>query len=136
MRYHYYKALARYSFKDLHDLNAGFGVERSSRLVGQYYFGIVDKGARYCDALHLSSRKLAGLFVKLRAESHLAQSLFGSLFSFGFFYSRKTQRQLNILQNALMRYKIIALENKSDRMVPVSVPVTVLKILSRTSPYL
>ena len=112
-----------------HDLNAGFGVESTGRFVSKNNIRIVD----YCTGngytLHLAARHFAWLFSELVTESDHLQSLFCTFSSLGLGYARKAECQLNILQNRLVGYQIIALKHKAYGVVSVTVPIPIPKIL-------
>ena len=129
MRYHDYQFVFGDIFQYLHYLHASFGIKRTCRLISQQYIGVIDQRTRYRHTLHLSARHLVRLFTELVTQTHLCQRIYGAFSSLGFRNARKCQRQFDICKHRLVRYQVIALENKAYRMVSVAVPVSVLEIL-------
>ena len=116
--------------QQIHNLHAGFGVQRAGGFVGQQDFRVVDKRTGNGHALHLTTGKLARLLVDVVAQAHAAQRLNGTLATLAARNARQRQRQLNVLQNSLVRNKVICLEHEADAVVAVRIPVTVL-VLAR-----
>ena len=135
MRDHYDKAVARHLFEYLHYLNARFGVECARRFVGKQDIRVVHKCAGYCDALHLTTGHLVGLFAELIAEPHALKHRFGSAAAFGTVDARYRERKLNVCKHRLMRDEIVTLKNKADRMIAVCVPVAVAEGVCRLAVY-
>ena len=131
MRNHDDQALFGNLFKNLHHLNAGFCIKRAGRFVGQNDFGIVDKRSGDCYALHLAAAHFAGLLFELIGKPHFFKRLNRPFAPFLPGYSRKRQRQFNVLKNGLMRNQMIILKNKSDGMIAVCVPVAGAESLRR-----
>ena len=111
----------------LHNLNTGFGIKRTRRLICKNNIGIVHKSACDCHSLHLSARHFGGLFIQLRSESNLFKCFLRTLSALGLGNTRKRQRKLYVLQYRLMWNQIIALKDKSYRMISISIPISVLK---------
>ena len=125
MRYHDHETFARDPFDEVHDLDARLAVECARRLVRKQDRGIVDKGARNGDALHLSARKLIGTLVKFCPEPHALQRLFRPLLPLLFGNARDRQRDFHVAEHRLMRDQIIRLKNEADTVVSVDVPIPV-----------
>ena len=129
MSYHDNELVLGYLFEYFHDLNACCRIESTCRLICKKNIRIVHKCSCDGNTLHLTARHLVRLFVKLISETDLFKCVHSTLPSLGLGYARKRQCKLNICQNILMRDKIIALENKADRVISVAVPIAVLEIL-------
>ena len=125
MRDHDDQAVVRDLGEQVHDLDAGFGVEGAGGLVGQQDLGIVDQGARDGDALHLAAGQLAGLLVHVIAQAHLLQRGHRAVVAFGARHARQRQRQLHVGQHRLVGDEVVALEHEADAVVAVGVPVLV-----------
>ena len=119
MGHHDHQPVFCHFFAQIHDLDGCLAVQGSCRLVGQQDVRVVYK--RPCDGhpLHLTSGHLVGLFVQLVAQAHFFKGPDGSGTPFLFVYAGNGQCQFHIGKNALMRYQVVALENKADGMVPV-----------------
>ena len=126
------KPLACDLLDEVHDLDTGLGIERARRLVCQQNGGIVDERTRNGDALHLSARELIGLFVQFPAEADPRERFDGASFALFAAHARNGERKLDVPQDRLVRNEVVGLENKSDPMISVDVPVAVLIILCRT----
>ena len=113
--------------EQLHHLDAGLGVQGAGGLVGQDDVGVIDDGAGNGHPLHLAARHLAGPLEQLAAQAHLFQGLDGTVPALGPADARQSQRQLHIPQHRLVGDQVIALEHEPDRVVPVRIPVPVLK---------
>ena len=112
--------------EQVHDLNAGLGVERARRFVGKDDFGVVDEGAGDGDALHLAAGKLAGLFVHVLAKPDALERLDGALRRSARYDAGKREGQLDVCQNGLVRDKVVGLEHEADAVVAVGVPVAIV----------
>ena len=64
--------------EQLHDLDAGFAVQRAGGLVRQQDIRVVDQRTGNGNALHLAAGHLAGVLVQLIAQPHLLQRLGGA----------------------------------------------------------
>ncbi len=129
MSYHDNETVFRDLLEYLHYLNARLGIESACRLVSEDYIGIVDDGTGDSNSLHLTARHLARTLLHLVAESHLLKSFFSAFAAFRLGNARERKCKLNVLEHALVGDQVIALENKADRVVSVSVPVSVLEFL-------
>ena len=116
----------RYLSKKIHDLNTGVTVQCPGRLICKQDLRIIDQRSCNCDSLHLASRHLVRLLMKLLPKTHLLQCIHCTLSSFFLPDSRNCQCQLNICKHRLMRNQIVALEYKTNRMITVRIPVSVL----------
>ncbi len=115
--------------EQVHNLDAGLGVKGAGGLVGEQNLGVVDEGAGNGHALHLSAGKLAGLFVGMLREADAVELFERTPLALLGGHARKRQRQLDVGENRLMRDEVIALEDKADTVVAISVPVAVLVLL-------
>ncbi|OPZ62209.1 MAG: hypothetical protein BWY85_02159 [Firmicutes bacterium ADurb.Bin506] len=68
---HDYEALFGHFFDEVHDLNAGGGVEGARGFVAKKDLRIVGQGPGDGDSLHLPARELVGLLVQVVAEPYL-----------------------------------------------------------------
>ena len=116
----------RYLSKKIHDLHTGVTVQCPGRLICKQDFRIIDQRSCNCDSLHLASRHLVRLLMKLLPKTHLLQCIHCTLSSFFLPDSRNCQCQFNICKHRLMRNQIVALEYKTNRMITVRIPVSVL----------
>ncbi len=126
MRDHDDKSVFGNFLEKLHNLNTCLGVECARRLVCKKNIRLVYKRSCDSNSLHLTARKLIRSLIYLCSESDLFQSRLGTLFSLRTRYTADSQRKLDIREKILMRNEIVALENKADCVVTVSVPVSVL----------
>ena len=115
--------------QDLHDLEAGFAVQRAGRFVRQQDFRIVDQRTGNRHPLHLAAAELVGLLLQLVPEADLFQRFHSPGTPLLPADAGKGQGQFHIGQHRLVRNQIIALENKTDGMVPVGIPVPLRKLL-------
>ena len=112
--------------EQIHDLHAGFGIERACGLVSQQDLGVVDERTCDGDTLHLAAGELAGLFVHVLGKPHAAERLDGALATLGARHAGKREGQLDVFQNGLVRDKVVGLEHEADAVVAVRVPIAVL----------
>ena len=117
----------------LHDLYAGFRVQSARRFVRKQNFGVIDQRSCDGDTLHLSARHLIRTFIQFACKPDLFQGFLCSAAAFRFGNARNGQRQLHVGKYGLMGNQIIALENKADGVVSVSVPIRVLEIFCGSS---
>ena len=87
---------------------------------------MVHERSRDRDSLHLSAGELGGLFMHLLPQSDAFQLFLRPLSSLPAAASRQRHRKLDIAPQGLMRNQIIALKNKTDRVVAIGIPVTAL----------
>ena len=120
-------------FDQIHDLNAGFSIQRPRRLIRKQDLRIVHK--RPCDRnpLHLPARKLVRLLVQLCTQPHSLQRFRRPQTPFLHRYARQRERQLYIPEHRLVRYQIIRLEHKSDTVIPIRIPISVFIMLRRNA---
>ena len=109
----------------IHDLYAGFRIQRAGGFVCQKNFRVVDQGTGDGHPLHLAAGHLIGLFVDLIGESHLLKGGNGSAAALISGNTGKGQRQLHVGKDALVGDQVVALENKADGVVAVGVPVPI-----------
>ncbi len=119
--------------KDIHNLHAELAVERACRFVGKNDFRVVYNGARDGYALHLSAGQLIGALVYLALYAHPAKRLYGFCSAHLFLFADKAERKLHVFKHGEVRYKIVALKNKSDGSVSIRVPVHIVKGSGRHS---
>ena len=77
------EAVAGNVAQQVHDLNAGLGVQGAGGFVGEQDLGVVDEGARDGDALHLAARHLRGLLVDVVLQANARQCVEGALATLG-----------------------------------------------------
>lgn len=135
VRDHYHKPVGGYLLQYLHDLNACPGVKRTRRLVGKEYFRVIYDRAGNSHPLHLTAGQLIRLFKHLIAESDAGKRLLRTFSSFLPFDPGERQGKLDICQHRLMRYQVIALKHKSDRVVSVRIPFPVGVFFRRSAAY-
>ncbi len=129
VRDHDDQAIAGHVAQQVHDLNAGLGVEGAGGFIREEDLGVVDEGSRNGDALHLAARHLRGFLVDVVGQADASQGIEGALTSFGAGDARQGQGQLDIGQDALVRDQVVGLEDEADAVVSVRVPVARLVIL-------
>src|SRR5579862_1777960 len=103
--------------EDRHDFDAGFGIERSGRLVGQDELWIVDQAARDRDTLLLTSGQLTGMVMVALRQSYDRQRLHGAFVGMTGIIAVQ-QRQLNVLDGACPGQQVELLKNETDIAVP------------------
>ena len=108
-----------------HDLGGGHGIQGAGWLISQQDFRVVDQRPGDCDALHLPAGKLGGSLVDVFGKPHLIQSRERAGPPLSFRNSRKRECQLDVAKDALVRDQVVALEDKTDAVVSVGVPVTI-----------
>ena len=116
----------RHLSKKIHDLHTCVTVQCPCRLICKQDLRIIDQRSCNCNSLHLASRHLVRLLMKLLPKTHLLQCIHCTLSSFFLPDSRNCQCQFNICKHRLMRNQIVALEYKTNRMITVRIPVSVL----------
>ena len=122
---HDHQPVPRHFLEQFHHLNAGLAVQRAGGLVCQQDVGVVHQRAGNGYALHLPAGHLAGVLVQLVAQPHLLQRSGGTAAALGLGYARDGQCQFHVAQYGLVGDQVIALEHKTDGVVPVGVPVAV-----------
>ena len=111
--------------EQIHDLHAGITVQRTGGFVRQQNVRIVHQRPGDGHPLHLAAGKLVRLLVKLFPQPHLLQSLCRPPPSLLLRNAGDGQRQLHVGQDRLVGNQVIALEDETDGVVPVGVPVPV-----------
>ena len=119
--------------QDIHDLHAGLGIKCAGRFVGQQDIGVVDQCTRNRDTLHLTAGHLGGTFAELVAEADLLECFGRTAAAFRLADAGQRQCQLDVGEHRLMRNQVIALEDETDAMVAVTVPVAVTELFGRTA---
>lgn len=97
MRYHDDQTIFRDFFEDLHDLQAGLGIQRTCRFVCQNDIRIIHDGLGDRNSLHLSAGHFTGFFLELIAKSYFFQRFLGPLASFCLGDAGKCQGQFHVL---------------------------------------
>ena len=115
--------------QDFHDLDAGLAVQGAGGLVRQDDVRVVDQGPGDGHPLHLAAGHLAGLLFQLVPQPHPLQGLFGPAAALCLGHPGEGEGQLHVLQHGLVGDEVVALEHEPDGVVPVGVPVPVLKVL-------
>ena len=133
VRHHDDEPVFRDLLQQLHNLHRGIGVQGARRLIRQENIRVVHQGAGNGDTLHLSAGHLVRFLLKLIPETDPAQSLLGTATAFGVRHTRNRQRQLHICQYRLVRDQVIGLEDKTDGMISVCVPVRISELSCRSS---
>ena len=119
--------------QNVHNLHAEFAVKRARRFVRKNDFGVVYDGSCDCNTLHLSARKLVGLFIDFLMHVDLVQCGNRLCPSCFLFLADKAQCEFDVFKNRKMRNEVVALKNKTYRRIAISVPVLVVKIRSGNS---
>ena len=123
---HDHQTVFGHLLKQIHHLHTGIAVQRACRLVGQQNIRIIDQRPRDCHTLHLPAGKLIRLLMYLLSKSYFCESLNGPLSSLAFSHTGDSQCQFHIGKNCLMWYQIITLKHKTNGMIPIGIPVSVL----------
>ena len=113
--------------QQVHDLDAGLGVQGAGGLVGQDDVGVIDDCPGNGHPLHLAAGHLTGPLEQLAAQAHLFQRVDGPVPPLGPADPRQGQGQLHVPQHGLVGDQVVALEHEPHRVVPVGVPVPVLE---------
>ena len=124
MRDHDDEPVVRDLLQEIHDLLRSLGVKRAGRFVRENDLRIVDDGARYRHALHLSAGHLVGFLPELTAEPHAFERVDGELPLFLARYAGDGEGKLDVLQHVEVRDEVVGLKNEPYRTVAVGVPVT------------
>ena len=114
--------------ENLHDLDAGLAVQRACGLICQDDIRIVHEGAGDGHPLHLAAGELVRPLLQLILQADTGQDLDGPAAALLTADPGEGERQLDICQDALVRDQVIALEDKTDRMIPEGIPVIFRKI--------
>ena len=119
--------------QDLHDLHAGLRVQGAGGFVRQHDVRVVHQGAGDGHPLHLAAGHLGGLFHELVPQPYLLQGSDGPLPPLRLSHAGEGQGQLHVSQHRLVGDELIGLENKTDGMVAVGVPVPVVEVFGGTA---
>ena len=130
---HHDEPVSRHFLQKFHDLNTRLAVQRPGRLIGKQNIRIVDKRPGDRHPLHLSAGHLVRFLVELASEPYLFQRLDRALPPLTFPDARDRQRQFHICQNGLVWDQVVTLKDKSNRMVPVGIPVSVFVFFCRNA---
>ena len=133
MRHHDDKPVFRNLLQQFHNLHRGLGVQSARRLIRQENIRVVHQGAGNGNTLHLAAGHLIRFLLELIPEADPAQRLLGAAATFGVCHSRNRQRQLHICQYRLVRDQVIGLEDKTNGMVSVGVPVCIRELFGGAS---
>ena len=93
---HDHQPVPGHFLQKLHDLHAGFRIQRAGGFIRQQNVRVIDQRTGNGHPLHLSAGHLIRLFMKLIAQSHILQSLGGSSPSFCSGNTGDGQRQFHI----------------------------------------
>ena len=116
-------------FQNLHNLQAGLGIQSAGGLVSQDDIRVVNDGTSNGHALHLTAGHLVGLFLQLIAQTHPLQGFLGALTALTLGNAGQSQGQFHVGQHGLVGDQVVALEHKANRVVAVSIPIPVLVVL-------
>ena len=130
MRNHDNQSVGSHFLQKVHDLHTCIRIQRTGRFIRQQNIRIIHQGTGNGNSLHLSARHLCRFFMHLITEPDFAQGILRPSSALTAGYTADGQRQFHIGQNRLVRDQIVALEHKTDCMVPVGIPVPVF-VLSR-----
>ena len=119
------EAVLRHLGKDVHDLDAGLRVESARGLVRKYDLRVVHEGAGDGHPLHLATGELRRTLVDVVAQAHALERGTGTLATLLAANTRQRERELDVLENRLVRDKVVALEHEADAVVAIGVPVGV-----------
>ena len=122
---HHHKAVLGNLLQQLHDLHAGFRVQRAGGFVSQQNIRVIDQRTGNGHTLHLAAGHLVGLLMKLIAQAHSFQRAGSPAAALLLGDAGDGQRQLNVGQNGLVGNQVVALEHKTDGVVAVGIPVPV-----------
>ena len=125
MCYHDNQTLARNLADEVHNLHRGHSVECACRLVGEQDFRVIDQGARNRNTLALTARKLIGAFIVLVGEADAVERLFRATDALLLADARDGQGKLDITENGLVGNEVVALEDETDAVVAVDIPVAI-----------
>ena len=113
----------------IHNLHACLCIKCTGRFIRKQNLRIIDQCTRDCHTLHLSTGHLIWLFMDLATESNLLEHFLRPASALALRDTRQGQCQLDILQHRLVHDQIIALEYKTNAMVPIGIPVLILVFL-------
>ena len=127
MRNHNDEPLARNLLDEVHNLNRGLGIERTRRLIGEKYLGVVDEGSCNCDPLALTARELVGSLVILSREADTVEGVLRTRYALLSVNARYGKRELDVAEDGLVGYEVVALEDEAYTVISVHVPIPVGK---------
>ena len=125
------EAIARDLAKKVHDLHGRGGVEGTRGLVGEKNLGVVDESACNSYSLHLPAGKLARFLVHMFAKAHFGERIEGAFAALGSPDARERESELNVRKDTLVGDEVVALENETDAVVAVAIPVAVPEVFRR-----
>ena len=117
--------VARDLFEQLHDLHARLAVQRAGGFVREDDVGVVDQGARYRDALHLTARHLVRLFLRLLFQPDFAQRFQRPLSALLLGNACEGEAELHVFEHRHVGDEVVGLEDETYASVAVSVPILI-----------
>jgi hypothetical protein len=129
VRDHDHEAVGGDLLQQVHDLDAGLGVEGTGGLVGQDDGRVVHEGARDGHALHLAAAHHARLLVDLVAQPHALERRHRAGTAVLLGAARDLERELHVGEDALVHDEVVALEHEPHGAVAVGIPVGRLVLL-------
>ena len=123
MRHHHDETIIGHPLEDVHNLDAGLGVKGTGRLIGEHDVGVVHEGAGNRHALHLATRELVWPLVGVLRKPHLRKSIGGTAAPLAASYTREREGELDVGEDRLVRYEVVALEDEAHAVVAVAIPV-------------
>ena len=117
--------------QNLHDLYACLRIQRTRRLVCQQNVGVVDKGARNGDTLHLTARELVWLFIQMRSKTNLFECICRTAATLFFGDARQRECQFDVGKHGLVGDEVVALEYEADGVIAVGVPCRIIVFFCR-----
>ena len=130
---HDHQTVLCHILQQIHDLHAGLRVQCAGGFVRQQNIRIVYQCAGNGHALHLTAGHLVGPLVQLVAQTHILQCLLGPLAALCTGNAGDGQSQFHVCQNTLVRNQVVTLENETNRMISVGIPVPVCVFLCRNT---
>ena len=122
---HDHQTVPGHFLQQIHDLHAGFAVQRAGGLVCQQNIRIVYQSSGNGHTLHLSTGHLIWLLMELITQAHILQSLHSPLAALTMRNAGNGQSQFHIGKYRLVGNQIIALKHKANGMVTIGVPIPV-----------
>src|SRR6056297_3109647 len=108
---------------DIQNFLDHFRIKRRCRFVEKHYLRLCAQGARDCDALLLTTRKLTGELFRLVGDVHPGKVMPGPFLGFPAGHPMHPDlRKCQVFQNAEMRIKVEVLKHHSD-LCPQSLDV-------------
>src|SRR5207249_6678462 len=115
--------------EELHDAFARLGVEVAGRLVAEEEQRLDDQGARDGGALHLPARELRRPAVHLVLEADVPKDVEAALAPDGPRHPGIHERQLDVLEDVVLRNEIEGLEDEADPPVADARQLGVVDVL-------